>query len=103
MKKWMLIAILILIIILLSCQKQNTEEPAVLEKAKGKEESYPIAAEIGSNLLTALDQLDRGSVDKGAALLLDAVLLTRPNENMPQEFENKILASKFKFQQRNYA
>ncbi|GAH69360.1 unnamed protein product [marine sediment metagenome] len=103
MKKWMLIAILILIIILLSCQKQNTEEPAVLEKAKGKEESYPIAAEIGSNLLTVLDQLDRGSVDKGAALLLDAVLLTRPNENMPQEFENKILASKFKFQQRNYA
>jgi hypothetical protein len=102
MKKWMLIAILIIIIILLSCQKQNTEEPTVLEKANRKEESYPIAAEIGSNLLTALGQLEKGNIAKGAELLLDAVLLTRPSENMPQGFESKILGSKFKFQQRNY-
>jgi len=103
MKKWMLIAILILIIILLSCQKQKIEESTVSEKAKGKEESYPIAEKIGNNLLSALDQLGRGNIDKGAELLLDAVLLTRPSENMPEGFENKILASKFKFQQRNYA
>jgi len=103
MKKWILIAILILIIILLSCQKQKVEKPTVLEKAKGKEEPYPIAEKIGSNLLTALDQLEKGNIDKGAELLLDAVLLTRPSENMPQGFENKILASKDKFQQRNYA
>ena len=102
MKKWMLIAILILIIILLSCQKQNTEEPAVLEKANGKEDSYPIAAEIGINLLTALNKLEKGNIDKGAELLLDAVLLTRPSENMPEGFENKILAVKVQFQQRNY-
>jgi len=103
MKKSILIAILILIIILLSCQKQKKGEQTVLEKAKGKEESYQIAAEIGNNLLTALDQLEKGNVDKGAELLLDAVLLSRPSENMPQGFENKILATKVQFQQRNYA
>jgi len=103
MKKWILIAILILIIILLSCQKQKIEEPTVSEKAKGKEKSYPIAEEIGNNLFSALDQLDKGNIDKGTKLLLDAVLLTRPSENMPEGFENKILAAKDRFQQRNYA
>lgn len=103
MKKWIVIAILILIIILLSCQKQNLEEPAILEKAKEREESYPIAENIRTNLLTALDQLENGNIDKGALLLLDAVLLTSPYENMPEGFENKILASKDQFQQRNYA
>jgi hypothetical protein len=102
MKKWILIAILILIIILLSCQKQNIEEPAVLEKAKEREESYPIAEKIRTNLLTALDQLEKGNIDKGTELLLDAVLLTSPSENMPEGFENKIFASKDQFQQKNY-
>jgi hypothetical protein len=102
MKKWIVIAILILIIILLSCQKQKTEEPAVLEKAKGTEESYPIAEKIRANLLGALDHLEKGNIDKGALLLLDAVLLTRPSEKMPERFENKILAAKDQFQQRNY-
>ena len=103
MKKWILIAILILIIILLSCQKQKEGEQTVLEKAKGKEESYPIAEKIRTNLLTALDQLEKGNIDKGAELLLDAVLLTRPSENMPAGFENKILAAKVQSQQKNYA
>ena len=103
MKKWILIAILILMIILLSCQKQKEGEQTVFEKAKGKEESYPIAGKIKTNLLTALDQLEKGNIDKGAELLLDAVLLTRPSENMPVGFENKILAVKVQFQQRNYA
>jgi hypothetical protein len=103
MKKWIVIAILILVIILLSCQKQNVEEPAVLEKAKDKEESYPIVEKIRTNLLTALDQLEKGNIDKGALLLLDAALLTRPSENMPAGFENKILAAKDQFQQKNFA
>jgi hypothetical protein len=103
MKKWIVIAILILIIILLSCQKQKTEEPAVLEKAKEREESYPIAEKIRTNLLTALGHLEKGNVDKGAELLLDAILLTRPSEKMPEGFENKILAAKDQFQQKNLA
>jgi hypothetical protein len=102
MKKWIVIAILILIIILLSCQKQKTEEPAVSEKAKQSEESYPIAEKIRTNLLTALDQLEKGNIDKGAELLLDAILLTSSSENMAEGFENKILASKDQFQQRDY-
>ena len=103
MKKWIFIAILILIIILLSCQKQKEGEQTVLEKTTGKEESYQIAERIGTNLLTALDQLEKGNIDKGAELLLSAVLLSRPSENMPEGFENKILAAKVQFQQRNYA
>jgi len=102
MKKWIVIAILILIIILLSCQKQSIEEPTALEKVKEREESYPIAEKIRTNLLTALDQLEKGNFDKGALLLLDAILLTSPSENMPEGFENKIFAAKDQFQQRNY-
>jgi len=103
MKKWIFIAILILIIVLLSCQKQKEGEQTALEKTKEKEKPYPIAERIGTNLLAALDQLEKGNIDKGAELFLDAVLLTRPSENMPAGFENKILAAKVQFQQRDYA
>ena len=103
MKKWILIAILILILILLSCQKQSMEEPAVSEKAKQTEKPYPIAEHIRTNLLTALDQIEKGNINKGTELLLNVVLLTRPSEKMPEGFEDKILGAKEKFQQNNYA
>jgi hypothetical protein len=103
MKKWIVIAILILVIILLTCQKQKTKEPSVLEKTKEREEPYPITEKIRTNLLTSLDHLETGNIDKGTELLLDAVLLTRPSEKMPEGFENKILAAKDQFQQREYA
>ncbi len=102
MKKRILIAILILILILLSCQKQNEKEPAVLEIAKEREKPYPIAERIGNNLIAALDQLEKGNIDKGTELLLDSALLARPSEKMREGFEDKILAAKAKFQQGNY-
>jgi len=103
MKKWMLITILILSIVLLSCQKQAKEGSTGLENAQERDESNPIAEIIRNNLLTAIDQLEKGNVEKGAELILDAIILAKPSGDMPEGFESKILSAKDKFQHKNYA
>lgn len=89
MKKWIWMPILILLIILLSCQKQNKEEP------------FPIAQEVENKILSSLDQFKEGKVAEGAGSLMEAVLLTEPSEYMPEGFENKILAAKDLFLEGN--
>lgn len=86
MKKWIWIPILIILFILLSCQKKNTEE------------QFPIAQEVENKILSAMDVLKEGDADKGAELLLDAILLTKPSAHMPEGFENKIISAKNQFQ-----
>jgi hypothetical protein len=102
MKKWMWIAILALLVILFSCQKQNKEELASLEKAQKKEEIFPVAQEVENKILSAISNFEKGKASEGADLLLDAILLTKPGEYMPEGFENKILSAKERFQQGNY-
>jgi len=89
MKKWIWIPILILLIILLSCQKQNKEEP------------FPVAQEVENKILSSLDQFKEGKVAEGAGSLMEAVLLTEPSEYKPEGFENKILAAKDLFLEGN--
>jgi len=84
MKNWVLIAVLILIIILFSCQK--------------KQES---TSEVENNISLAVANLSEGKVAEGAQLLLDAVLLTRPSEYMPEGFEDKVLMAKNQFRSGN--
>jgi len=90
MKKWIWIPILILLIILLSCQKQNKEQP------------FPIAQEVENKILSAIDQLEKGRVAGGAELLLEAVLLTKPDSDWQDEFKSKIVAAKDQFKNENY-
>lgn len=98
MKKWMLIPLLILIVLLLiSCQKQKTEEQAILDQPQ-EEKIAPIAQEVEDKILSAMDNLSQGKVGQGANLLLDVVLLTKHGEQMPDDFEDKILTAKDQFQ-----
>jgi hypothetical protein len=95
MKNWVLIAVLVLIIILFSCQKK--QESTSVEKAEDTEKIYPVAQEIENNISLAVVNLSEGKVAEGAQLLLDAVLLTRPSEYMPEGFEEKIFTAKDQF------
>ena len=102
MKKWMWITILVLLIILFSCQKQKKEELASLEKDQKKEEIFPVAQEVENKILSAIGNFEKGKASEGADSLLDAILLTKPNEYMPEGFENKILLAREQFQHGNY-
>lgn len=96
MKKWLWIPILIVLIILLSCQKK--QEPVSVEKPEDTEKIYPVAQEVDNKISSAVTNLAEGKVAEGAQLLLDAVLLTKPSEHMPEGFEEKILMAKDQFQ-----
>ena len=102
MKKWMLIAILVLFVILFSCQKQNKEELASLDKTQKKEEIFPAAQEVDNKIVSAIDNFEKGKASEGADLLLDAILLTWPSEYMPEGLENVILSAKDQYQHGNY-
>jgi len=102
MKKWMWIAILVLLIILLSCKKQNKEELASLDKTQKKEEIFSVAQEFENKILSAIGNFEKGRASEGADLLLEAILLTKPSEYMPVGFENNILSAKEQFQHGNY-
>jgi hypothetical protein len=99
MKNWFWIAVLILVIILFSCQKK--QEPVRVEKAQEEEKIFPVAQEVGNNISSAVANLEEGKVIEGAQLLLDAILLTKPHEYMPEGFEEKILMAKDQFQSGN--
>jgi len=99
MKKWIWIAVLILIIILFSCQKK--QEPVSVAKAEDTEKIYPVAQEVENKISSAVANLAEGKVVEGAQLLLDAVLLTQPGEYMPEGFEEKILMAKDQFRSGN--
>ena len=96
MKNWLWIAILIVLIILLSCQKK--QEPVSVEKPEDTEKIYPISQEVDNKISSAVTNLAEGKAVEGAQLLLDAVLLTKPSEYMPEGFEEKILMAKDQFQ-----
>ncbi len=102
MKKCVWIPILILLIVIfLTCKKQNNEQLESLENTQD-EEVFPVAQEVEKKLLAAMDQLANGKVAEGAGLLLDVVLLTKPGEYMPEGFENRILSAKNQFLSGNY-
>jgi hypothetical protein len=101
MKKLILIPVFILIIMLLFCQKQNKEELVSLEKAQEKERIAPIAKEVENRISSAINNLEKGNVTEAANLLLEAILLTKPSEYLPDDFEEIILAAKEQFQAGN--
>lgn len=101
MKKENWILVFIVIIIMISCQGQNKDVSGALEDTQQKEEVYAVAERINANILSAMDELKKGNVTEGADLLLEAVLLTKPEEYMVEGFEKKISSAKHQFQNRN--
>ena len=81
MKKWMLIPILLLLIILLSCQKQNQGEQADAGQEQKKDEPSsmaPIAEIMNNKILSSIDEFKKRNVDKGVILILEALMLFSP-------------------------
>lgn len=99
MKTWVWIAVLILVIILFSCQKQP--ESVKAGKPQEEEKIFPVAQEVESKISSAMSNLEEGKVVEGAQLLLDVVLLAKPGEYLPEGFEDKILMAKDQFQSGN--
>ena len=99
MKKWLWILVLIILVFLLCCQKQNKEETTLIKQKQEKEEIVPVSQEVKNMLLSAMDRLKEGKLAEGAGSLLEAVLLTKPNEYMPEGFEDKIIEAKSHFQE----
>lgn len=90
MKKFIWIPVLLLFLILFSCQKKNKEDP------------FPVAQEVEDKINSSLNEIANGNIAEGAELLLDAILLTRPSEFMPEGFEDKIIAAKDQFHDGNF-
>jgi hypothetical protein len=85
---------------MISCQGQNEDEFGTLENTQ-EEQPYAIAEKMNNNILSAVDKLENGNVIEGADLLLEAVLLTKPKEYMPEGFENKISLARDQFHDGN--
>lgn len=103
MKKGIWILVFVAIIIIVSCQRQNKNVSGSLENTQQKEEVSAVAEIISANILSAMDELKNGKVAEGADLLLEAVLLTKPEEYMVEGFEKKISSARHQFQDRNIA
>jgi len=99
MKSWIWIAVLILVIILFSCQRK--QEPVSVEKPQEEGKIFPVAQEVENKISSAVANLEEGKVVEGAQLLLNAILLTKPDEYMPEGFESKIIMAKDQFHSRN--
>lgn len=101
MKKGIWISIFMGIIIMVSCQQQNRDVSGALENTQQKDEVYAVAERINANIFSAMDELKNGNVAESAELLLEAVLLTKPEEYMVEGFEKKISSARHQFQDRN--
>lgn len=101
MKKGIGIPIIMGIIIMISCQQQNKDVSGTLGDSQQKGEVYAVAERINANIFSAMDELKNGKVAESAELLLEAVLLTKPEEYMVEGFEKKISSARHQFQDRN--
>lgn len=64
MKNWIWIAVLILVIILFSCQKK--QEPASVEKSQEEEKIFSVAQEVENKISSAVANLEEGKMVEGA-------------------------------------
>jgi hypothetical protein len=101
MKKGICILVFVAIIIMVSCQGKDKDVSGALENTQQKDEVSAVAEKINANILSAMDELKNGKVAEGAELLLEAVLLTKPEEYMVEGFEKKISSARHQFQDRN--
>ena len=73
-----LIIIIVLLILILSFFFSCRKEP------------FPQAKEVKDMILLAMDQIQDGEVEEGFDLILEAIILTSPHTNLPQEVESKV-------------
>ena len=81
-----LVVLLVIIFFLLSCQKQP----------------FPKSKEVEAKILLAMDKFKESNNEEGFKLILEAVLLTTPNTDLPNEVETKIFKAKDHFNSTDY-
>lgn len=102
MKKWLWVPILVILFFLYCCQQQEKAEQAGVETESGGEAVAAIAQTIQNNLDSAVESLEQGQIAKGAGLLLDSVLLVRPQDQWPEGFADNIASAKEHFTAGSY-
>jgi len=102
MKKWLWIPILIIVLIVFCCQKQEKVEQTETETKNIVGEIPAIAQKVAVNLDLAVESLAKGQMSDGAGLLLDTVLLVKPHEQWPEGFVDHIAAAKEHFASDNF-
>jgi hypothetical protein len=103
MKKWVWLPILVLLLFLFCCQKQEEAEQTEVKTVSEKEGVTPIAQTIRNKLDFAVDNLEKGQVSEGAELLLDSVLLVKPLDSWPEGFAEGLSSAKEGFAAGNYS
>jgi hypothetical protein len=103
MKKWLLIPILVILFFLLCCQSQEKAEETEVVEESGSGRIAAIAQTIANNLDLAVENLEKGQIGEGAGLLLDSVLLAKPNDMWPEGFSDNISTAKENFVTGNFS
>jgi len=96
MKKWLWIPILVLLVFLFCCQKQDTVAQTDIS-GESNEKAAPIAQTIANNLDSAVLNLEEGQVSEGAGLILDSILMVKPSDQWPEGFADHIASAKGNF------
>lgn len=102
MKKWLWIPILVILLFMFCCQKQDKAKQTGVATESGGEEVAAIAQTIENNLDLAVENLEKGQVGDGAGLLLDSVLLVKPHGQWPEGFADNISTAKEHFAAGNF-
>ena len=85
MKKWNLILIAIFLILPFGIQTRDVQDIP------------PVAQQIAEKIQLSIQNYKENMVPEGAALLCDAVLMTRPRDSWPEGFAEAIDSAKIRF------
>lgn len=102
MKKWLWVPILVILLFLFCCQKQDRAEQTVVETESGGEGIAAIAQTVETNLDMAIENLERGQLSEGIGILLDSVLLVKPLDQWPEGFVGNVSTAKEHFAGGNF-
>jgi hypothetical protein len=102
MKKWLWVPILVILIFLFCCQKQEKAEQTDLGTESEVAGIAAIAQTIASNLDLAVENLEKGQLGEGTGLLLDSVLLVKSQDKWPEGFVEYISSAKEQFEVGNF-
>jgi hypothetical protein len=91
MKKWIGIPLMMALLIPISSQGQPQEEVP------------PLAQQIAENIQQAVQSYKNDEVVKGATILCDVVLMTRPSSAWPEGFTEALDSAKDSFQKTNFS
>jgi hypothetical protein len=85
MKKWMLIPIILIIVLLTFCQNKRA-----------------VSQELKNKLDSAIIHFQESKISEGIEFLIDGILLVKPSQDWPEGFVDALESAKEKFKDRNF-